>query len=576
MTPRFNLVDERWLPCLMIQNGEVHDLSLHEVFAEAHEVRELIASSPLVTVALHRLLLAVLHRALNGPKNKDEWRSLWRANKFDDRVTSELVNQKENFWLLHDTRPFYQVPGQVVEKLKEHPIQWLAHELSSGNNAAWFDHSVNSQPVRWSDAEAARYLVAMQSFGLGGGKTGGEDEDAARFEDSPLAREYVVLVRGDSLFETLMLNLVEYNEAKPFNVGAEAFAHDKPAWEELHAKRSKPKGEKGYLPRGYLDSLTWQSRRISVFEQPDGLYCRREQNLALRMEHHSDPFKCYNLSGGRAFRIEADRALWRDCHTLFHQTEWAAEHYGNVKTRAKRPEVFNHLAQVGREIGRKRFRFDLFGLAANKASVRLWRHERLPLPLECLEDRRLWGELNRAVGLAELVGDVLRQGARLLAVFQLVPNWHLLYPDWRKRIRDNSSDGEQRAAEGKKKPEFKDKGHRECEDDVEQLFRSFQHGARYWARLGTAFPSHMVHLANDKRATENGCKWGERAQPAWANAVEQAAGTTFDEIARGVGSSERGLRAVALAEQHFGRKLRLVTKRFKANYVETEARKESQ
>ena len=57
--PRFNLVDEPWIPCLL-PNGRADDLSLPDTLVHAHDIKEIFDPSPLVVTALHRQLLAIL------------------------------------------------------------------------------------------------------------------------------------------------------------------------------------------------------------------------------------------------------------------------------------------------------------------------------------------------------------------------------------------------------------------------------------------------------------------------------------------------------------------------------------
>jgi len=68
----FNLIDEKWIPCLMIPDGKKEELSIKETLFRSQVIKEICDSSPLVTVALHRLLLAMLHRNY-GPANEEEW-----------------------------------------------------------------------------------------------------------------------------------------------------------------------------------------------------------------------------------------------------------------------------------------------------------------------------------------------------------------------------------------------------------------------------------------------------------------------------------------------------------------------
>ena len=81
MTYSFNLIDQPWIPCTMPDGSHV-ELSLQGTLLQAHEIREIFDQSPLVTAALHRLLLAILHRNF-GPASRSEWQTLWQAKRFD-------------------------------------------------------------------------------------------------------------------------------------------------------------------------------------------------------------------------------------------------------------------------------------------------------------------------------------------------------------------------------------------------------------------------------------------------------------------------------------------------------------
>src|SRR5579859_5732370 len=105
----YNLVDEGWIPCLIGQSGTPVYLSLLETLRRAPEIRDIADASPLVTVALHRLLLAVLHRNF-GPENVDAWRRMWESGRFDMEKLERYFEQwHERFDLFAEERPFYQV-----------------------------------------------------------------------------------------------------------------------------------------------------------------------------------------------------------------------------------------------------------------------------------------------------------------------------------------------------------------------------------------------------------------------------------------------------------------------------------
>jgi len=100
MQPTFNLVTEPWIPVVTL-SGQWQELSLREVLAQAHELRGITDNNPLTTVALHSLLLAILHRAIAGPKNYTE-KQLWhKQNLLDSRLENYLANWQYRFSRSH-------------------------------------------------------------------------------------------------------------------------------------------------------------------------------------------------------------------------------------------------------------------------------------------------------------------------------------------------------------------------------------------------------------------------------------------------------------------------------------------
>jgi len=65
MTPAFNLLDEPWIP-VRTHTGEVFDINLSDALLKARDYAALAETSPPNLIALYRLLLATLHRALTS------------------------------------------------------------------------------------------------------------------------------------------------------------------------------------------------------------------------------------------------------------------------------------------------------------------------------------------------------------------------------------------------------------------------------------------------------------------------------------------------------------------------------
>ena len=57
----FNLVDRPWIPCVTV-SGESVDVGLRDLLRTTHDLAEIRSESPLETVSIYRLVLAILHR----------------------------------------------------------------------------------------------------------------------------------------------------------------------------------------------------------------------------------------------------------------------------------------------------------------------------------------------------------------------------------------------------------------------------------------------------------------------------------------------------------------------------------
>ena len=520
--PSFNLACEKWIPCVM-PNGKRDKFGLRDVLVHAHEINEIFDPSPLITVSLHRLLLAILHRNF-GPKNLAEWRNLWNRGCWDEQKLSDYFSEwHHRFDLFDKERPFYQTPE--LEGAEKHPVLLLAMEASSGNNATLFDHSSDESPVAISSSEAARYLVARQAFSIGLGKS-----NPFYLSDSPLIRGITTMaLGGDSLFKTLALNLVAYNKERPIP----QTGRDIPAWEQ---EQPTPPDKNGSPVSGYVDYLTWQSRRIHLFPEGNPVivrYCQLQQNLKLPKSdpRDRDPFKCYRIDKDRGhlpLGINKERALWRDSHALLQTADPAQQ----------RPELCNWLARIegmrrNNQIkAQSAYKLSLIGLAteAGKASsVILWRHERLPLPLAYLEDEKLLAKLKESLEVAEKAGIQLNSSWNsscwLLARLIILPD-------------------------EKKKP------NKAQNKDIKNLSDHLAPGRLYWSRLEVPFQDFLVRLAKDRATDEYGdISYGANTLPWWAGKVRRAACEAFEETTRSLDLSARTLKAVTRAESEFNRRL---------------------
>jgi CRISPR system Cascade subunit CasA len=519
---KFNLVEEQWIPVRRPGSSELDFLGLRDTLVYAHEFDEIFDPSPMAVVALHRLLLAILHRNV-GPESHEAWCSLWRLGRWDEGVIDSYFERVGKYFDLFDRdRPFYQVPA--MNDTRTQPIQRLVMGLASGNNATLFDHRWDSTPITLTSAEAARSLLVAQGFSIGFGKS-----NPFYLADAPLTRGVSVLVTGRNLFETLALNLIgEERLTLPRNRA------DCPIWERDTLPTPDPRGTQ---PAGYLDYLTWQSRRIHLFPEgdpPKVTGCQIQQGLKLASGALTfDPFKAYRRDETRGYvplGLDADRALWRDSHALLQRVDDSSKRPGVIEWLA----VIDDQRRFGRIDAQSTFDLSVFGFGTEfgkAASIKLWRHDRLPLPLVYVQNANLVEALDRALEQAKRVGDVLKSAIRLLA---------------RRLVAPDSDDPNRRQPR---------------REDVAPVFDSLAVERLYWPRLEPAFRSLLIKLPNDSSAEDGEISYGGECLPRWGNVLHKVASDAFEKVVNGLATSPRARKAIAQAEAQFRASLNGVVSR---------------
>ncbi|MDQ3129936.1 MAG: type I-E CRISPR-associated protein Cse1/CasA [Acidobacteriota bacterium] len=491
---KFNLGKQPWIPCLM-SDGTLKELSLFDTITQAQDIKEITDDSPLVIVSLHRLLLAILHRNF-GPKSFDEWKSLWQKGFWDEeKLKSYFDKWQHRFNLFDEERPFYQYP-KVTKKggvdSDNLPIETLMQEKATGANATLFDHSFKTLGESYTPSIAARYLVARQSFSLAGGVS-----SPFNLSNGLLVKGFSILAVGDNLFQTLALNLIVYYRNKPMPVeDDDGVSLDKPFWERETLEEATESDKYGTTPRGYLDYLTWQSRRIKLLPEADFQsvkFCQLQQNFKLKENLNIfDPFKVYieGEKGLYALDFKTHKSLWRNSHTIFKQSAKADEV----------ASLFSHLTKISTFIsageieGRRKYAFSIIGIINDQASVETWMHETLPIPLAYFDDNDLAETLETAIKFAEEISEKLRAGIKKLA--------ELLNTD---------------AA-------------------------NFQAMPIYWSTLELKFQNLLSDLPNKKDA----------AMREWFSAVLATADDAFERTANSLSGSAEELKATVEARRLFG------------------------
>lgn len=154
--PRFNLLDEPWIPVVGV--GRV---SLTQVFD--HSDLRALGGNPLQKIALTKLLLAVVQAAWT-PADEGEWQSIG-AGVMAQTTLEYLHRRRDDFWL-YGPKPFLQMPGVALAELTSFGA--VDPRVSTGNTTV-LSQGQAERPL--SDAEKAVLVVQLMGLGLGGKKT---------------------------------------------------------------------------------------------------------------------------------------------------------------------------------------------------------------------------------------------------------------------------------------------------------------------------------------------------------------------------------------------------------------------
>ncbi len=384
---RFNLIDEKWIP-LRFPDGTRRELGIRETLVRSKEISEIEDPSPLVVAALHRFLLAVLYRALEGPTDIDQARVLFKEGLPGDRITDYLNKWRDRFWLFDEKYPFYQVPDYEPKeergKKQWKPWSVIAAEHNGDNTKVLVDHLDTTEPGSIPSSRAARWLLACQTFGLGGGNS-----DFKYTKSAPSATAVMVLPLGRTLHDTLVLSLVPENPA--------VLGEDLPLWErEPDTLASLQRGDERAI-RGWADLYSWRTRSIKFHLQGEG---QTLEELAFASGvgcvpggvDPVDPMLGYRIDSeqGRLPLQFRDRGLWRDFDSLLPDESRLA------------PRVVDHAAVLTRsDRGRFPRSVTVMGQANSKAKVEYWRMERFALPEALAGDRFIRTEIKQLLIDAE-------------------------------------------------------------------------------------------------------------------------------------------------------------------------------
>lgn len=496
---RFNLINEKWIP-VRFPDGSREELGIRDTLLRSREITAIEDPSPLVVAALHRFLLAVLYRALEGPTDIDQAKTLFISGLPGEKIKSYLEKWRDRFWLFDEEYPFGQIPTFDPKIWRAWTV--LAAEHNADNAKVLFDHVDIENPGTMSGGAITRWMLSTQTFSVSCGKS-----ELSHTGTAPSATAAMVLPLGCNLQDTLLLSLVPQNRA--------IAVADQPLWERYPESVDSLKAGIGRNPDGLADRYTWRIRSIRLKARDSDRIAKLAfaSGVGNTSEDQADPMLGYRIDekNGKKLPMQfRERGLWRDFDSLLPDGSDLA------------PLVIENAVALTKS-NRERFPKSIMvlGQANNKAKIEYWRMERFALPTALSGDRSIRSEIRQLLTDAEDAQKSLWVACRSFA-------------------RDLLSRGNREPA-GK---------------DIKAFVDQMPVTPWYWSTLESSFHKILLEYTLDRDLEDIRCQWlkfvRDAVRAAWE--LNGTSGSTGDAWA---------IRALVKAERPVLRKLRELSEEIK-------------
>jgi CRISPR system Cascade subunit CasA len=402
---KYNLIDEKWIPVRDLA-GNRKEIGILETLIDAEHISVVEDPSPLVTAALHRFLLAVLYRALEGPCDIDEAKKYFKEGLPKDKIRRYLEKLWSRFFIFDEKYPFGQIPNFTPKTWRSWTA--IAAEHNADNAKVLFDHMDVSASGSISCAAAARWLLATQTFAVSTGKS-----ELSHTGTSPSAGAIMAIPIGRTLEDTLFFCLVPQNR--------EIMQSDLPFWEKepesleylknaIKVRDKKTGKEKARAVErkaiGIVDVYSWRGRSVRFKNNnTDRITCIAFASGVGYDENSGviDPMLAYSIVDVKDQGTKETtkkkvtvhlgaRGIWRDFDSLLpDDTQLAPTVIDNMIALTRSfPEKMADSVMV---LGQKYY--------PPRPNIAFWRMERFTLPKAMRSDRYIRGEIHSYLEEAE-------------------------------------------------------------------------------------------------------------------------------------------------------------------------------
>ncbi|XNZ00086.1 type I-E CRISPR-associated protein Cse1/CasA [Micrococcus luteus] len=315
--PTYDLLTEPWITVTGL-DGTSHQVGIREALTKAEDIATVTDADGGVEAALLRLFGAVLHAAAYRRVRSGDDLNPLNGDYPAAEINAYLDEHANAFDLFHPDRPFLQAPHASQFEART-PMTLGAPWFPGSGSKAYLNATMVPRDTDALDAGlAARLLLSSQAWGSGQ-KTSGPLpknlfealEPGAKPSGStpagPLAGALIVVPTGETLAETLLLNLAFPKDGDP----------GIPVW-EVNRGGARPSGHLGRLAwpaRAYLLDASDDGRKVTAVHFGAGHRLDTDTNQATETTMAWNPAK--GEKAATYMRGRADLVLWRSTPTLY-------------------------------------------------------------------------------------------------------------------------------------------------------------------------------------------------------------------------------------------------------------------
>lgn len=370
---QFNLLDEKWVVVMAGEKGETEEVSLKELFRNAHKYKRLAGETPTQDFAVLRLLLAVLHTVFTRftatgelyewvavdvdtfqVKEIDEddmeeykgdlyrtWQRLWEKGEIPDIVSEYLEKYRHRFNLIDEKYPFFQFPEigrpDYPYSATDNGINKLNGRILESENKPRLFISQHQTGLAYS--AAARWLLYTNGYAPSkSGRPPGKKKKRESTGVAYLGKLGGIYASGKNLFETLMLNLNLYESA----------CVQKPIWEvepQINNFRS--------IPNNLAQLFTYPSRQLLLKANQENQIIGYRLDLAVSNFEYTPNLKIEPFTFWRdATKDDAEKWKTKEGHVIPKRHDpdkyfWQEmQTFSSIEGRERNPGVIEWLRKL--------------------------------------------------------------------------------------------------------------------------------------------------------------------------------------------------------------------------------------